>query len=558
MVATDRIRAFFSVTNCYAPAVSPNGETIAYRVVEGEGTAVHLLTLNTGEISCLIDNLPPINRDPLYWVPEDERLVSVSGQQGAHNIELVTRTGERERLTNHENRIRLFATEPDTVWYWAEEERGYTLYRHPLDENRIEIATVNPFNHGGGGIHGNQIVVNRVADSTIAPHILDRDGTTEHRLPSATAGWVAHPRPWITDTQLLLTRWRNSGIGVYDLNAEAFVWRDQTIDRPVTDLPNGEFLAVQNYTPVVGGPDDWRTLPLDGAAVIGPLAADELLISDSQAVVPRKSSTRLRELVALDLESGKTELLVEADYGPIDSGDIIAPKAVTYPSYSGGDVDAYLWTPNRSGPFPTVVTMYPPKPDPTPGLKIRIQLLLDAGYAVLWAGHQGDQLETHRDYAAAGEWIADQSGIDGDRVAFYGRSAGGEAALIQAFRHPEVWTAVINWVGRFDLIWAVESDHLDSVRMNEAFPSYEDNPDAWHHANPATYADNLSIPLLAVYGRSDETVPITHGRKLLKAVSDDAPLDYSEFNVGHGVTLDGKVSSWNVILEFLERHLRAT
>lgn len=140
----------------------------------------------------------------------------------------------------------------------------------------------------------------------------------------------------------------------------------------------------------------------------------------------------------------------------------------------------------------------------------------------------------------------------------YGRSAGGEAALIQAFRHPEVWAAVIDWVGRFDLIWAVESGHLDPVRMNEAFPSYEVDPDAWHDANPATYADDLTVPLLATYGRFDQTVPVAHGRKLLEAVPDNAPLEYHEFNVGHGVTLAGRISTWNVVLEFLERQFKST
>ncbi|PSQ01673.1 hypothetical protein BRC95_11825 [Halobacteriales archaeon QS_5_68_33] len=555
MVDRERIRALFGVSDCFAPAVSPSGDAIAYRWAGGGGTELRLLNLSTGDDRRLASDLPPVNREPLYWLPDGDRLASIGGAVEDHALELVSREGERDRLVDADGRVHLFDTEPGAVWYWAVDEA--TLYRHPVGGDRTAVASVDPVATLSGGVSSERVAVSRLEDGTVAPHVLHRETGEECRLDDA-AGWTAHARPWTDEGRLLLSPWYDSGAGVYDLATDGFVWRDESVGRPVAALSDGDVLAVREWTPVVGRDGDWREFPVDGAAVASPMASEEVLLPDGRAVLARMSSTRPREFVALDLADGDAELLVAAEFGDVDPEDVVTPERVTYPSPDGEAVDALLYRPVTDAPAPAVVTMYPPQPDPTPGLDWSAQLLVEAGYAVLWAGHSGEPLaqDAHREYAAAGAWLADRPDVDGERLAFYGHSSGGEAALRQAFRHPDAWAAVVDWAGFFDMVWAAEAGELPAGYVAD-LPDYEADPDLWRERSPATHADGLDVPLLAMYGRRDSAVPLEHSRRLLDAVPDDAPLEYHEFDAGHGTSgeFDVRVAVWATILEFLDRRL---
>jgi len=412
-----------------------------------------------------------------------------------------------------------------------------------------------------GGVDGGRAVITRVVDGDPVAYAVDVAEGTERQLPG-TGGWGPHARPWFDGDRLLLSRRDASGgggmtqgVGVYDLDAGAFAWHDDDVDRPVTLLPEGSVLAVRGHTLVIGGPEEWRELPVDGTAVVSPMASEEILLPDGRAVVARKSETRPREFVAVDVETGDSEPLVTADFAGVDPDTFVAPEAVTYPAADGTEVDAYCWRPDGDGPFPAVVTMYPPRPDPTSGLDLWIQSLVDAGYVVVFAGHRGDVFAAHRDYAAAGEWVADRPRVAGDRVAFYGHSYGGEAALRQAFRHPEPWAAVVAWAGPYDLVWGVEEGDLPLPWKRDAFPEYEADPETWREASPAAHADGLDVPLLALYGRRDPLIDPAHGRRLVEDLPDDAPIEYHEFAAGHGGDPDTDVTVWTAIHEFLDRRL---
>jgi len=115
---------------------------------------------------------------------------------------------------------------------------------------------------------------------------------------------------------------------------------------------------------------------------------------------------------------------------------------------------------------------------------------------------------------------------------------------------------VVDWVGFFDMFWAAEAGELPAGYVAD-LPDYEADPDLWHERSPATHADGLDVPLLAMYGRRDSAVPLEHGRRLLDAVPDDAPLEYHEFDAGHGASGEFglRVAVWATILEFLDRRL---
>lgn len=554
MIDTTRVRAFFGLANHYAPTVSPSGDTVAFRRATGDDLSLHRLDVESGERMQLLSGLPPTHRSPLYWLPNGQHVVCVTGETNErHEMTLVSRDGDLTSIATLDGRGFPWATTDGTVWYWGETAETWTLYRHAIDGPRTTIMTVDSLVHRGGGINNGRVALNRVTNGTIAPSIIDAETGEESRI--AADGWAVHT--WRDPTTLLLTRPNSPGTGVYDLTTADFTWTEPSIDRPITALPSGDILAVSDWTLVCGGPHEWRGLPIDGAAVIAPLAGTELLLGPSRVVVPRKSPTQPRELVSIDLTNGTTATLASGSDERLAPTTFVAPESVTYPAPNGESIDAYLWTPESEPPFPAVVGGYPPKATPTPGLKSHIQLLIDAGYAVLWVGHRDDRREAHHDYAAAGQWLTEQATIIDECVAFYGHSAGGTAALHQAFQHPTVWTAVVAWAGVFDKVWAGESGTTTHTVATSDVPAYEDAPDVWQAESPATYAETLAVPLCALYGRHDSLVPLEHGRRLRNTVPTDAPLEYHEFNAGHGEDHETKVAVWLTVLAFLSRQMRA-
>ncbi|MFB6146128.1 MAG: prolyl oligopeptidase family serine peptidase [Halobacteriaceae archaeon] len=553
MVDPDRIRAYLGIASFWAPAVSPDGDAVAYRRSDTEGLSLHLTSLADGQTRQLCDDLPPGPRNPIYWLPDGDAVVCRTGGEQHHAVELIDRDGTGDTVVEHDGLVHPWRPTADAIWYWGETETGWTLYRHPHGADRTEFATFGPesVDHQGGGVSDGRVAFNRTRDGAVAPHVAAVPDGNERRLD--LADWAVHA--WASDDRLLLTKFDADGIGIYDPDDEAFVWTDETVDRPMAVIGD-DVLAVRGWTLVVGGPGKWREVPHEGAAVPAPLAGDEVLVDDRRAVVPRKSDVRPRELLRIDVEAGTVDPLVTADFGPVDPASIVEPEAVEYPTPGGVSVGGYLWTPSGEGPYPAVVEGYPPKANATPGLTGHIQLFVDPGYAVLWAGHRGDELEAHSDFAAAARWLAERDDIREDAIAFYGHSAGGKAALGQAFRHPEVWSAVVAWAGAFDLEWEVTERGDPTVDTpTEPKPPYDEAPAVWGEASPATYADSLSVHLCAIYGRRDPLVPIGHGRRLVDTVPDDAPLEYHEFDTGHGGAIADDVAVWRTILEFLDRRL---
>ena len=124
------------------------------------------------------------------------------------------------------------------------------------------------------------------------------------------------------------------------------------------------------------------------------------------------------------------------------------------------------------------------------------------------------------------------------------------------FAAPDVWTAVVDWAGPFDLVWGIEDGNQPLGWSREVLPDFAEDPDTWHELSPASHAKGLDAALVALYGRRDPVVPVDHGRRLLETVADDAPLEYHEFDAGHGGDLDTDVAVWTTIVDFLDRHCR--
>lgn len=161
---------------------------------------------------------------------------------------------------------------------------------------------------------------------------------------------------------------------------------------------------------------------------------------------------------------------------------------------------------------------------------------------------------------------ADAYGIDPDRIAVMGASAGAHLAmLVAATKDDPAWNqrglypeesneiaAVIQFYGRFD----VTRDR----RPQFAGTTPEETEANVVAASPATHLTARMPPVLAIQGEDDKVVPVSYGRRLVERLQAlGVPHEYIEIpGAGHsfGLTLPQK-DLRPAFFAFLEKHLAA-
>jgi dipeptidyl aminopeptidase/acylaminoacyl peptidase len=161
------------------------------------------------------------------------------------------------------------------------------------------------------------------------------------------------------------------------------------------------------------------------------------------------------------------------------------------------------------------------------------------------------------------KWAIEQGIADPARVAIYGASYGGYAALIGAMLTPDLYACAVNYVGASDLEITYHQRGEDAWRGRDEF-SYRNE---WvgptrayrDETSPLNLVDRIKIPTLHVYGAEDPRVKINHWTRLeplLKKYGKDYQA-IVEGQQGHGFHDEKETLSFYAALEkFLANNLR--
>lgn len=159
---------------------------------------------------------------------------------------------------------------------------------------------------------------------------------------------------------------------------------------------------------------------------------------------------------------------------------------------------------------------------------------------------------------------AKEFGVDPDRIAVMGASAGAHLALLVAStKDSEKWNtgglytdvsndveAVVEFYGRHD-ISRDRRQHFAGATPEETETNVKD-------ASPVTHLTATMPPVLAVQGDADKIVPVNYGRELVEHLRTlGVPHEYIEIpGAGHSFGLDLKEKDLKpIVLEFLGNHL---
>ena len=211
------------------------------------------------------------------------------------------------------------------------------------------------------------------------------------------------------------------------------------------------------------------------------------------------------------------------------------------------------------------------------GLNPEAQWLANRGYACLQVNfrgsagfgkrflHAGDKEwggKMHDDLIDAVQWAIGEGIADPKRVAIYGGSYGGYAALVGATFTPEVFACAVDIVGPCNLQTFLNSippywepvRKLFSVRVGDP----ETEQDFLDSRSPLFKADRIQCPMLIAQGANDPRVKQAESEQIVAAMrANGKPVEYMLFeDEGHGFARpENRLKFYAAADRFLARYL---
>lgn len=264
---------------------------------------------------------------------------------------------------------------------------------------------------------------------------------------------------------------------------------------------------------------------------------------------------------------------------PTQVDDVIVPQNVTYESYDGLYINAYIYRPpdaSTDAPTPALVQCHGGAHyqyrDSWHGLE---QYLAANGFTVVSIDYRGSG-----GYGRAfqelsmGDWeggevkdireaarFARDLPYTTDKVGIYGQSWGGYMTLHSISQYPDFWDAAVEWYGVLNQFTDYEDTDRVGRRLTERDldGTPEDAEQAYHDASIHWRLDDIQTPLAVLHGEDDSRVPVGQATEIEAAFAEkDVDFQKTIFEgEGHGFQ-GGKTrrEAARTTLEWFQKHLK--
>ena len=237
-----------------------------------------------------------------------------------------------------------------------------------------------------------------------------------------------------------------------------------------------------------------------------------------------------------DREPGAYHLLVNGrqlaplgrSYPFLEPDKLADMEFVTYEARDGLEIPAFLTLPAEGEPpYPAVVMPHGgPWARDGLGWDLWAQFLANRGYAVLQPQYRGSEgwgqdlwragdrewgqkMQDDKDDGAA--WLVEQGTADAGRIAIYGYSYGGFAAMAASVRRNSPYQCAIAGAGLSEL------RTFDRVTFEGRFMRQFQNPTV-DGISPLDHVEDAEIPIFVFHGQRDQRVPIEQSEKFVSAL----------------------------------------
>lgn len=283
-----------------------------------------------------------------------------------------------------------------------------------------------------------------------------------------------------------------------------------------------------------------------------------------------------------DRRTGEAEALYRSRPW-LDPAHLAPMRPVTIPSRDGFTLRSYLTLPldGDGQGLPAVLVVHGgPWSRDAWGWDPEAQLLANRGYAVLQVNYRGSSGfgkafshaaerqfagRMHDDLIDGVRWLVDRGIADPARIGIYGGSYGGYAALVGATFTPDVFAAVISYVGPSSLVTLVRSfPPYWRPFLASTWHRYVGDPDDpedledMRARSPLERVDAIRAPLLVIQGANDPRVTKGESDQIVAALrARGVPVEYIvKDDEGHGfVKPENRLEIYGAIERFLAEHL---
>ncbi len=301
---------------------------------------------------------------------------------------------------------------------------------------------------------------------------------------------------------------------------------------------------------------------------------------DFNTVIIKASSDRMPGVYYLyDRKSNKLELLhTTAPW--LDEDDMAAMQPVQYTARDGLTIHGYLTLPKgkRSKNLPVIVHVHAgPQWRNSWGFDARTQFFANRGYAVFQVNFRGSTgygkkflragfrqwgLKMQDDITDGVNWLIKNGIADKDRVAIFGWSFGGYAALAGITFTPDLYACGVD-------LWGISN----YFTLYEGFPAYwkpflEQINERWgdpvkdslqmYQTSPVFHVEDITVPVFIAQGANDSRVRMRQSEQLVEELEKHGK-EYEYVLIqgeGHAFSNEEKTVDLMVKIEnFLEHHL---
>tara|TARA_B100000927_G_scaffold223415_1_gene183247 strand:+ start:115 stop:2055 length:1941 start_codon:yes stop_codon:yes gene_type:complete len=304
--------------------------------------------------------------------------------------------------------------------------------------------------------------------------------------------------------------------------------------------------------------------------------ADMLGLSINTYMSPSESYTL--ELKNNPLRYGELTKWTNSEIGGLDTASFISPKLMSYKSFDGLDIPAFIYAKESKEPLPVIIYIHGgPEGQSRPSFSSTFQLWINQlnaavitpnvrgskGYGKTYLGLDNgfNREDSVKDIGALIEWVEKQPNLDSSRIAVYGGSYGGYMVLASAVNYSDKLKAAIDIVGISNFVTFLTNtqDYRRDLRRVEY--GDERNPEMrafLEEISPNNNVEKINVPMFVAQGENDPRVPVTESEQIVKSLRDANKIVWymNALNEGHGYRKkENRDLYQQAVILFLEQHL---
>jgi dipeptidyl aminopeptidase/acylaminoacyl peptidase len=429
-------------------------------------------------------------------------------------------------------------------------------------------------------------------NSDVSIHLVDLEGGGARELTPHEDEALYFPGPWARDGSgfYLVTDEGSEfrGLAFFSIESDSFDW----VEEPTADVDDvalsddGRVLAwlvnEQGYDRLrLRDLQTGRDLPvaeLPGGArphLTGAEPPLALSPDGSHAALIVSSPRRPPEAWVVETSTGRSRPVTDSRLGGLQEDDLVEIELVSFPTFDGREIPAWLYRPNVDGKAPVVLSIHGgPEAQERPVYQPLYQYLLSRGIGVLATNIRGStgygksyQRLVQRDWGGgdmqdwehAAKWLQQQDWVDAERIGVFGGSYGGFAVLTCVTRLPAYWAAAVDIFGPSNLVTFAKAVPPTWRRFIARFVGDpETEADFLMERSPITYVEKVKAPLLVIQGATDPRVVKGESDQMVEKLRGlGRDVEYVVFDdEGHGFTKrPNELKAYRLAAEWLEQHL---